>query len=199
MTRTFIAIDLGEEARVYLAAEIARLGRALPAVRWSDPAGLHLTLAFLGELDDERLAGATAAVEEVAGTAKPFTLEIAGLGTFGPPAAPRVIWAGIAGNVRRLSELQAALASALEARGFPREERPFSPHLTLARLRTPLGPPELARLREMLRGAGARTTAAPPRIPADHLSVMKSELLRPAARYTCLRAIPLVGDRALPR
>ncbi len=191
LTRTFVAVELGDEARAHLTREIARLGRALPGVRWADPANLHLTLAFLGELDGERLAAVGAAADEAALAVKPFTLEVEGLGSFGPAHAPRVIWAGLGGNLQRLSQLYEALAAALEARGFPREVRPFAPHLTLARLKAPLAAAEAQRLASLLRdgGTGSRRTGAS--IPVDHISVMKSELLRLAARYTCLRAIRL--------
>ncbi len=190
MTRTFVAIELGDDARTYLAREVARLERALPGVRWVDADNMHLTLVFLGELDDTQLA----AVVEAAGVAaavKPFTLEVAGLGSFGPPHAPRVVWAGLRGNLQRLNELYEALAAAVEARGFPRETRPFAPHLTLARLKTPLAGDEAARLARLLREGAAERARAGAAILVDHISVMKSELMRPAARYTCLRAIPL--------
>jgi 2'-5' RNA ligase len=191
LIRTFVAVDLGDEARAHLTREIARLGRALPGVRWSDPANLHLTLAFLGELDDERLAAVGAAAEAAALAVKPFTLEVAGLGSFGPAQAPRVIWAGLGGNLQRLGQLYEALDAALEAHGFSREARPFAPHLTLARLKAPPTAGEAQRLASLLRdgGTGSRRTGAP--IPVDHISVMKSELLRPAARYTTLHAIRL--------
>jgi RNA 2',3'-cyclic 3'-phosphodiesterase len=193
MTRTFVAVDLGAEARAYLAREIARLSRALPSVRWTNPESLHLTLAFLGELDDERLALVEAAAREAARAVKPFALRVAGLGTFGRPHAPSVVWAGVSGNVRRLIALHEALAAGLEARGFPREARPFSPHLTLARLRAPLTAPELGRLTSLLGPAAKDSPPAEAPIAVDHIDVMKSELLRPAARYTCLRSVALDG------
>ncbi len=193
MTRTFVAVDLGAEARTYLAREIARLSRALPSVRWTNPESLHLTLAFLGELDDERLALVEAAAREAARAVKPFTLHVAGLGTFGRPYAPSVVWAGVSGNVRRLIALHVALAAELEARGFPHEARPFSPHLTLARLRAPLTAPELGRLTSLLGPTAKDSPQAEVPIPVDHIDVMKSELLRPAARYTCLRSVALDG------
>jgi 2'-5' RNA ligase len=192
MTRTFIAVELGDEARAHLAREVARLGRALPRVRWADPADLHLTLAFLGELDDERLAAAVEATAEAARPAVPFALATGGLGTFGPPHAPRVIWAGLRGDLARLGALHEALAAALAARGFPREQRPFAPHLTLARLRDPLGVAELGRLAALLQESGRRG-AAGARISVRELSVMKSELRREGARYTRLHAAPLGG------
>jgi 2'-5' RNA ligase len=192
MTRTFIAVELGDPARAYLTRQIASLRTALPGIHWVDPASLHLTLAFLGELDDERLARARDATQQAARSVHPFSLRIAGLGTFGRPDAPRVVWAGVGGDLDHLLRLHAALRAALASQGFVPEDRDFSPHLTLARLRTPLPPEQAARLIQ-------RVQAAPPghkkssgaAIAADEISVMKSELLRPAARYTRLNAFAL--------
>jgi RNA 2',3'-cyclic 3'-phosphodiesterase len=197
MTRTFVAIELGEALRAWLRGEIERLRHVIPAARWVDPAGLHLTLAFLGELDDARLAEVAPAVAEaVAGTA-PFTLTIGALGTFGPRAAPRVIWMGVGGAERRLVELQARVAAALARRGFALETRPYSPHLTLARVAAPLPPEQLERLRAELVDV-ARPPARAPSIAVSSVSVMKSELLRPVARYTRLEAIPLGNEEGPP-
>lgn len=193
MTRTFVAIEIGDDAQAYLEREIARLRRALPDVRWIDPQSAHLTLAFLGELDDERLSAAHDAAEEAARNGKPFTLVVSGLGTFGPPRAPRVIWTGLTGGLRRLSEVQAGLAQALAARGFDPQEHPFSPHLTLARLKTALGAAELGWLmREVQSHAAKKGSGA--LIPVDHICVMKSELARTGARYTCLQAVRLGAE-----
>lgn len=187
LTRTFIAVELPDAARAALQAHIARLSRALPRVRFQPPDSLHLTLAFLGELDDERLDAATQAAIAAASTAPPFTLMVAGLGIFGPPSAPRVLWCGVGGDVPTLLRLQAALADRLAAAGFPRERRPFAPHLTLARFKQPLDPAAPQRLSAIL----ANPSVAKTPFTVDSLSVMKSELLRPAARYTCLCACPL--------
>jgi RNA 2',3'-cyclic 3'-phosphodiesterase len=193
MTRTFVAIDLGDEARAHLQREVARLSRALPGVRWVDPASLHLTLAFLGELTDERLATLQVAAREAAQGSRPFRLTVAGLGTFGPPLAPRVIWAGVSGDMRHLLRLQDALATALASCGFARDARPFAPHLTLARLHTALSPDQAQRLASLVEGR-ARSARRSATIVVESINVMKSELLRPAARYTRLQVIPLLGD-----
>lgn len=186
MTRTFLALELPEPVKVVLRRRIERLAHALPEVRFVDVAGLHLTLAFLGELDDERLAAATAAAEEAAKSHAPFTLRLASLGTFGSTHAPRVIWVGLAGEVGRLRALQATVADALEARGFAREARPFAPHLTLARVKRPLSAAALTALTRAQSESAADATWQ-----TDGLSVMKSELARPAARYTALSRWPL--------
>jgi 2'-5' RNA ligase len=197
MTRTFIAVELGDAARAYLTRQIANLRAELPSVHWVDPASLHLTLAFLGELDDARLALARDAAERAAAAAHPFTLRITGLGTFGPPHAPRVIWSGVSGELDALRRLHTALRTALTTAGFAPEERDFSPHLTLARLRTPLPAEQVARLTQRVNASAGSPRHSPGAdIAVDALSVMMSELLRPAARYTRLYAFPLGATSA---
>lgn len=188
MTRTFLALELPETIKAVLRRRIERLAHALPEVRFVDVAGLHLTLAFLGELDNAHLAAATEAAEEAASAHAPITLRLARLGTFGSARSPRVIWVGLAGEVAQLGALQSTLANALAARGFPREARPFAPHLTLARIKKPLSDDLLAALAR-LPGEPAPDAAW----QADALSVMKSELLRPAALYTALSRWPLAA------
>jgi 2'-5' RNA ligase len=190
VTRTFIAIELTDKLRAELVRQLDRLRHAAPEVRWVEPANLHLTLAFLGELDDERLAAATDAAEAAAAQGQPFRLATAGLGYFGAPHAPRVIWAGIGGESARLAQLHAALAEALDQRGFPREERPFAPHVTLARVKQPLPAPTVGRLLALV-GDGASPAHHAHHHHGSamwvrHISVMKSELARPAAQYSCL-------------
>jgi 2'-5' RNA ligase len=201
VTRTFIAIELDEEVRAYLERELQRLRSLLPQVPWANPASLHLTLAFLGELDDQRLAQAAEAAQEAASQHKPFTLRLASLGTFGPPRQPRVIWTGIAGNLPRLLALHATLTASLTTRAFPPEERAYSPHLTLARLKDPLSQQDLAILQRIIASSQPALAARsrqpsparpePPAIPVTQISVMKSELLRVGPRYTCLQICSL--------
>ena len=197
MTRTFIAVELNEGARSYLHQQVQGLARSLPRVRWVDSETLHLTLAFLGELDDAQLERAITATEEMAREAQPFTLRIGSLGFFGPAQNPRVIWIGLAGRLQPLLDLQARLAGRLAEAGFPPEERAYSPHLTLARIKTPLTQQELAALRASMAAASRdgshgvyssqSSEQTPPEIPVAHLSVMKSELTRAGAHYTCLQ------------
>ncbi|HKV83510.1 MAG TPA: RNA 2',3'-cyclic phosphodiesterase [Ktedonobacterales bacterium] len=187
MTRTFIAVELGQQARAALTVVTRELAAALPGVRFVDPASLHLTLAFLGELDGAQLDQAREATAATAAENEPFELALAGLGVFGPRRAPRVIWAGVAGDTARLLALQRLLAAKLATRGFALEERQYSPHLTLARLKRPPDASELTQLERLL---NAPVVDCAP-IPVDALSVMKSELAPSGARYTCLRRLPL--------
>jgi len=189
MTRTFLAVALSDAAREALRREISALASALPSVRWVHVASLHLTLAFLGDLDDERLASAHEATQATAQQSAPFALTLDRLGTFGPPHAPRVIWAGVGGEVASLRRVQSFLADELDQRGFPSQEHSFSPHLTLARIKDRLPAPELTALQQRANTPLAHTTTW----TVATLDVMKSELIRPAARYTTLARYPLGG------
>ncbi len=197
MTRTFIAIDLNDEARGYLHQQIQRLASSLPRVRWVDPETLHLTLAFLGELDDAQLAQATQATLETARAVHPFTVRVGSLGMFGPAHNPRVIWVGLAGSLQPLLSLQARLAERLARDGFPPDERPYAPHLTLARIKAPLNSYErtmLGRAMASATPASSRSDQRPPDLPVAHLSVMKSDVTRAGPIYTRLHLCPFAAE-----
>jgi RNA 2',3'-cyclic 3'-phosphodiesterase len=189
MTRAFLAVALSDAAREALRREISSLTVALPSVRWVNLASLHLTLAFLGDLDDERLAAAHEATQAAALQRAPFALTLDQLGTFGSPHAPLVIWAGVGDEVAALRRVQRILADQLDQRGFPPQEHSFSPHLTLARIKDRLPAPELTALQQRANTPLAHTAAW----TVTTLDVMKSELARPAARYTTLANYPLGG------
>jgi 2'-5' RNA ligase len=185
-TRTFIALELDAVQQQFLENIIRRGKHLLPDLRWVDSTGIHLTLAFLGELDDTRLALAREATAYAASISQPFTYRLSGLGTFGPPRQPRVLWMGVSEPSGSLHLVHQALSLALEQREFETEKRPFSPHLTLARIKSPLTPEQVQILQQLL----SRYQFASPAYRVSHLYVMKSELGRAGARYTCLQALP---------
>ena len=193
MTRTFIALEMNEALQGHLAGVILQVARMLPGVRWVDPGGIHLTLAFLGELTDEQLAEAIRATESAARRASTFSYRLARLGTFGSSRQPRVIWMGIDEPSGSLLRLHRTLNRELEQRGFEIDKRPFSPHLTLARIKAPLAPDELQRLQHILQSK-QYGIASSDFYPVHHLDVMKSELSRSGARYTCLRECEFGGE-----
>jgi RNA 2',3'-cyclic 3'-phosphodiesterase len=141
--RLFFAVELSDEAR-------AALGKLAPridaAYRWVDPALMHVTLAFLGEQPAEVLGRLESIGAATASATAPARLALGDLGTFGPRSAPRVIHVALAGDVDALARLQSLLAVRLRAEGFNLEDRPFRPHITLARRRPNAagGPPKLA-------------------------------------------------------
>jgi 2'-5' RNA ligase len=193
MTRTFIALELDESLQRYLGEIIRRMAQELPGLRWVDPAGIHLTLAFLGELNDQQLAEATRAAELSAQSIPSFEYRLSHPGIFGSPRQPRVIWIGVEEPSGNLQLLHHQLNLGLAQCEFEIDTRPFSPHLTLARIKAPLKPEELQRLQCML--AVQDRQAHSPLVRVRYLSVMKSELMRTGARYTSLRDVPLGLDK----
>lgn len=193
MTRTFIALELDESLQRYLGEIIRRMAHDLPGPRWVDPAGIHLTLAFLGELNDQQLAEATHAAELSARLIPSFQYRLSRPGFFGSPRQPRVIWIGVEEPSGNLQLLHQQLSLELTQRGFEIDTRPFSPHLTLARIKAPLKSEEQQRLLRLL--AEQDRLPHSPLVRVRYLSVMKSELLRTGARYTALRDIPLGLDK----
>jgi RNA 2',3'-cyclic 3'-phosphodiesterase len=187
MTRTFIALEMNNALQSHLAGVIHQVAQVLPGIRWIDPSNIHLTLAFLGELTDEQLAEAIQATELVSQQAQPFSYRLSHLGTFGSPRFPRVIWMGIEEPLGFLASIHRMLNRHLQRRGFEVDTRPFSPHLTLARLKSPLSLEEQQKLQSLLANK-TQSLVSPDSYAVHHLDVMKSELLRTGARYTCLRS-----------
>jgi 2'-5' RNA ligase len=191
MTRTFIALEMNDALQSHLTDIIRQVALALPKIRWVDPSSIHLTLAFLGELTDEQVAEAIRATEMAAQQVQPFSYCLSHLGTFGSPRYPRVIWMGIEESSGSLVSVHCMLNQQLQRRDFEVETRPFSPHLTLARLKSPLSPQEQQQLQSLLADK-PHSLIPTSSYAAHHLDVMKSELLRTGARYTCLRSC-LIG------
>lgn len=189
MTRTFIALELNAALQRHLDGLIRQMALHLPNLRWVDPAGTHLTLAFLGALTDEQLAQAMNATELAVRMVPTFEYCLTSLGIFGSLRQPRVVWMGIDEHSGRLQQLHRKLNFELEKGGFVVNSRPFSPHLTLARVKTPLNTNEQGYLQQFLNSNGNDSTA--PHYHVQQISVMKSELFRTGARYTCLRNFAL--------
>ncbi len=182
MTRTFIALELNSAQQRFLAEVIEQGRQILPDLRWVEPEGIHLTLAFLGELNEQQLAQAIAATRAAALNAAPFAYRFSRLGTFGPSRQPGVLWMGISEESGALVMVHRRLALALEQEAFTLEKRPFSPHLTLARIKAPLTAEQSRLLQQLL----SRDQFSSPAYQVTKLAVMKSELSPSGARYTCL-------------
>lgn len=187
MLRLFVALDLGPAVSAGVARAIASARLAAPQAKWVVPDGAHLTLAFLGAVEEAHVPAITAALAQATAGRGPLALSVGGAGTFGKAAYPRVVWLGVTGEVRALASLQRAVAAALAPLGFPQEDRPFHPHLTLARAREIRGDRSLARAAERL----ATFEAGLARV--DRLSLMQSHLGRGGAHYEEVAAVPLGG------
>ncbi|CAO3408066.1 RNA 2',3'-cyclic phosphodiesterase [Azospirillum largimobile] len=180
MLRLFVAIDLTEE----ICRRLAGLAGGVPGARWTEPENLHLTLRFIGEVPEDQAMDIDAALAEIHAPAFPLSLD--GVGVFGTGRKARVLWAGVERN-EALAHLQAKVESALVRCGLPAEERKYSPHVTLARLRD--APAD--RIGRFLSDRGL-FRAGP--MPVEHLTLYRSHLGNGGAVYESLREYPLTED-----
>jgi 2'-5' RNA ligase len=189
--RLFVALDPPDAVRRRLAAiagEMRRLaGRAADEVKWVAPENVHLTLQFLGAVPEERVADVERAVAAAAAASRPLRLEVRGAGGFPSARRPRVLWAGVGGDVEALSALVGGLGRLLAPLGYPPEERSFSPHLTLGRARDGRGALGL--------GGALAHASADEGVPwvADALTLFQSRLSPAGPRYQVLARAPLGG------
>ncbi|MFP4055272.1 MAG: RNA 2',3'-cyclic phosphodiesterase [Candidatus Brocadiia bacterium] len=133
--RAFIAIELDPAIRQRLAEAQEPLRQAGGKVKWVGAERMHLTVKFLGEIEEGQVDAVAEAMGAATAAAEPFEIALAGLGSFPPRGAPRVVWAGVRDASGALADLHRRLEGELEALGFEREKRPFRPHLTLGRVK----------------------------------------------------------------
>ncbi|MBU1599231.1 RNA 2',3'-cyclic phosphodiesterase [bacterium] len=135
--RLFIAIPLTPEIKKALANQEERLKPSILGAKWVEPCGIHLTLKFLGETDEERVKDIAECCQKAAEGKPSFIISLGCVGGFPNLVIPRVIWVGIDQGKERVSEIAKDLEEKLHKIGFPKETRPFHPHLTLARIKMP--------------------------------------------------------------
>ncbi len=182
--RAFIAIELPDEVRRGLAGLRRELQRDEHRfVKWVDPEAIHLTLKFLGNIPSRRVTEIARAIEVAAKATAPFELDVSGLGVFPNLRQVRVLWVGIGGEVDRLKELQRGIDTELAALGFDREDRPFVPHLTLARVRQGASPSDRRSLAELVDTAVFEDKYE---AKVETVSLMRSELTPAGAIYSRL-------------
>jgi len=137
--RSFIAIELPRETRACVERVTARLRTSSTDVRWVKTDDIHLTLKFLGDIEEGRIPEIAGCIEQCLQGIPPFPIAVRGLGAFPSDHNPQVIWIAAADESGRLPRMQDALEEGLSRLGFKKEKRPFAPHLTLGRLKSPRG------------------------------------------------------------
>ncbi len=179
--RIFTAIEPPEEILKKIQHIQLRLRKIIHGpVNWVRPEGIHLTLKFFGEVAGDVLATISERLEGFARQAKPLKLEVRKIGAFPNLNNPRVVWIGIEGDIAPLSRLQQTIDEGFGDLGYPGEERPFRPHLTLGRIKEPkvlLGLAGIVEAKEVYDAGG---------FEAGGLDVIKSDLTPQGARYTRL-------------
>lgn len=180
--RLFVALQIPEEVREAIAALIRELKPLDDSWKWTRPENLHVTLKFLGEIQEVRLKQFTETLRAVRADL-PIAMMFRGLGFFPDEKRPRVLWAGIEAPAS-LPALAESLEEAFVRMGLPREEKAFTPHLTLARSKT--GKPS-PKLREAFSKCAERDFGAG-KASAFHL--IESRLKSTGAEYTTLQSFP---------
>src|SRR5512140_1503941 len=183
--RLFVAVDLGDEVVRTVNEQVQKLRRRAPDAKWVDAHKMHVTLVFLGQTDEARAGEVGDAVRAAASGHAPLTISVESGGGFGTKKAPRVLWIGLAGDVEALGRLQQDVAQRMAALGFEMEQRPFKPHLTLARAREQRGDPALALCAQELEGKSFGKARV------AELILFESKLSPKGAQYTPLVKAPL--------
>lgn len=134
--RAFVAIDLPDQIMSAVGEVVGRLRQAnLRGIRPVNPNGVHLTVKFLGDVPTDNVSAVVEALSEAVRDTEPFGIEMGAVGVFPNRRSPRTIWAGFEGDLAALAQLHRHVDAAVARLGFTKERRPFTPHLTLARVR----------------------------------------------------------------
>jgi 2'-5' RNA ligase len=182
--RLFVAVSPPPDVLAELRSATAVVRRAHPGLRWTRPAQWHLTLVFLGGVDDDARADLSTRLDRITARHPPMRLALHGAGRFGD----RVLWTRVRGDLVPLRELAASVRAAAGRAGIPVEERPYRPHLTLARGRdgTDLRPAVDA----LAAFAGRTWTASELHLVCSHLGAGPDR----TSRYETLSSWPLTGS-----
>ena len=189
--RAFIAIELSPEIRLQLGQLIQKFkSLRIDAVRWVAVENIHLTLKFLGDTNRTDLDKLSKILLSRSGEFSPFTFQVSGMGAFPNNRKPRVVWVGLQAPAA-LHELQGAVENAASQIGIPVEERGFSPHLTLGRVRNDVTPADLQTLSSALTSMQASDLGF---MVAASFTLFRSDLRPQGALYTPLAHFPLAGS-----
>ncbi|UCC47463.1 MAG: RNA 2',3'-cyclic phosphodiesterase [Gemmatimonadota bacterium] len=186
--RLFIAINPTSEERARLAEAARELRESDYGVRWVPPENVHLTLKFLGEVQEQRVAELSSGLGEAVKGRGPFKMAVSGFGAFPSPSRPQVVWAGVTPS-STLRELHEAIEEATALLGFERETRSFHPHLTLGRAQRRARPAEFGGLDELI-GRLAYEDA----YEVHCVDLMRSTLRPSGALYDVIHRMELVSQ-----
>jgi 2'-5' RNA ligase len=134
MIRVFVAVELSSEVREKISALQQQLNTTLPPMNWVRPESIHLTLKFLGSVEPSRISQLLSVLEPIGKRQNKFSVDVQDLGVFPHVKHPRIFWVGVTGKTHALQELVLKIEAVLEPLGFPLEDKPYHPHLTLARM-----------------------------------------------------------------
>ncbi len=188
--RLFIACEISKAIREHLGEIIRRADPSVSGVKWIASGGVHVTLKFLGEVEDPMIDKVKSVLEKPLAEVEPFTLSVEGLGCFPPRGTPTVVWAGVSKGAEELRRLNGIVEESLEPAGFEREKRKFTVHATLGRVKRGARPDGL---REFVSEAGAAGFGEQ---LVDGISLIRSVLQPTGAVYTPIHTWKLGNSRA---
>ena len=183
--RSFFAVELSAEIAVEVRRIQGELKDRAVGVRWVRPESIHLTLKFLGEVDPDRIEGIVHKAEEAIQGVGPFSVRIRGGGGFPTAQNPRVIWIGVEDHSGMLKELQTRVEAGMAELGFTQEQRGYTPHLTVGRLRSGKGRKALAQALDAIRASDLG------KMEVREVILFRSHLKPTGAEYTKLGSFPL--------
>lgn len=187
--RTFLAIGLPSDMHFAIGQKQNELKRKLPLIKWVKSANLHLTLKFLGDTPESKIDELEQVVAQGVQGLAPFGINVKGFGAFPNPQAPRSIWIGIEGNENALANLALQVETSVIDLGFPEEEKPFRPHLTLARIKR-----EHQEIGQAIEKAGIlKDPFLFGRILVEQVTLFKSDLRPTGSVYSPLWSVPLAN------
>lgn len=199
LIRSFIAIELPAEVKAAIAAARQSLRRHSSIVRWVKPESTHLTLKFLAWVPADLVQGIVKTMNEATSNVKPFQLSVGGLGAFPTFASPRVIWIGVKGEIQPLASIEQRLQELLLPLGFEKDNRPFTPHLTLGRVEREASPSDRRDLGQRVQVLASLKTDMTTSFTVTGLTLMRSTLHSTGAVYTRTAVVPfIVAARGTP-
>ena len=189
MLRSFVAVEIPALIQSALARSIAPLQEVLPnqLIRWVAPRNVHLTLKFLGDVSPVNLERLAEALRTEASVHETFAMSAGGLGAFPSPRRARIIWIGLEAPTA-LMDLMRSVDSVAARLGYASEDHPFSPHLTIGRVRQNASGSDLQRIRTALEGAVVGRLGS---VHVDALHIFKSDLQPGGSVYTHLYKLPM--------
>jgi 2'-5' RNA ligase len=184
--RTFIAITLPQEIKQQLGLLQEQLKRSAADVKWVQPHNIHVTLKFLGEIDEQKLEEITAILQDTVKEEACFTASLSCLGAFPRMTSPRVIWVGIDKGKDELTRIAKELEEKISRMGLPPEDRPFASHVTLGRVRSP------ANVHRLVKTLAGMTGQPAQEFPVTKITLFKSTLTPTGPVYEALKEASLI-------
>lgn len=185
--RSFVAINLPSQVKERIDLVQKEWGALGPRVRWVAPENVHITLKFLGDVAEERVASIGDALGRVAAQVPPFDFTVTLFGVFPDLRYPRIVWLGIGEGADRVAALQLAVEAEMERLGLAPEKRAFRPHVTVGRMKSPRGRSILAELLQT-------DTRIDEQVEVSEIFLMKSQLRPTGPIYSILRTVGLEGE-----